>query len=204
MTDSVHAAVVEHPRSRVATIPNAISFARLLCVPVYVWLLFGREHRAAAAWLLGVLGMTDWVDGFLARRLDQVSDLGKKLDPVADRLALLVGIGSILWVGAAPLWVAALALAREAVVSAGVLLLTGMGARTMAVTRWGKSGTFLLYFAFPMWLGGTSTLSYAPFLATAAWFFAVPGLVASYYAAFQYLALGREALVTGRAARSPG
>ncbi|MFN0025587.1 MAG: CDP-alcohol phosphatidyltransferase family protein [Acidimicrobiales bacterium] len=204
MTDAAPAVVETDAPSRVATIPNAISFARLLCVPVYLWLLFGREHRAAAAWLLGVLGMTDWVDGFLARRLNQVSELGKKLDPVADRLALLVGIGSILWVGAAPWWVAALALAREAAVSVGVLVLTGMGARTMAVTWWGKTGTFLLYFAFPMWLGGTSTLSYAPFLAAAAWFFALPGLVASYYAAYQYVALGRTALATGRAARATG
>ncbi len=204
MADVAPNAVAADPPSRVVTIPNAISFARLLCVPVYLWLLFGREHRAAAAWLLGVLGMTDWVDGFLARRLNQVSELGKKLDPVADRLALLVGIGSILWVGAAPWWVAALALAREAAVSLLVLVLTGMGARDLAVTWWGKAGTFLLYFAFPMWLGGTSTLSYAPFLAAAAWFFALPGLVASYYAAYQYVSAGRRALTATRAVGSRG
>lgn len=202
MTDAVPRALSAVPSSRVVTVPNAISLARLLCVPVYLWLLFGREHRAAAAWLLGALGMTDWVDGFLARRLNQVSELGKKLDPVADRLALLVGIGSILWVGAAPWWVAVLALTREAAVSLGVLAMAGMGATDLAVTWWGKTGTFLLYFAFPMWLGGTSTLSYAPFLATAAWFFAMPGLVASYYAAYQYASVAREALREGRAGRA--
>lgn len=187
--------------ARVFTLPNVISFARLLCVPVYLYLLFGREHRAAAAWLLGVLGMTDWVDGFLARRLNQVSELGKALDPIADRLALVVGIGSILWLGAAPWWVAVLALGRELVVSVAVLVLGALGAKRFDVTWWGKTGTFLLYFAFPMWLGGTSTLSYAGFLDATAWFFALPGLLASYYAAFQYIGRSRRALAEGRAER---
>ena len=186
---------------RVYTVPNAISLLRLLCVPVYLVLLFGRENRAAAAWLLGVLGMTDWVDGYLARRLNQVSELGKALDPIADRLALVVGIGSIMWLGAAPLWVAALALAREVTVSVAVLILGAMGAKRLNVTWWGKTGTFLLYFAFPMWLGSTSTLSYAPMLGVLAWFFALPGLAAAYYAAFQYLGLSRRALAEGRAER---
>ena len=187
---------------RVLTVPNALSFARLLCVPVFLVLLFGRENRAAAAWLLGVLGMTDWVDGYIARRFDQVSELGKMLDPIADRLALVVGIGAILAVGAAPWWVAALALLREVAVSVAVLVLGAFGAKRMDVTWWGKAGTFLLYFAFPMWLGGTSTLSYAAFLDVAAWFFALPGLVAAYYSAYQYAAKGRAALATGRAARA--
>lgn len=186
---------------RVFTVPNVISFLRLLCVPVFVVLLFVRENRAAAAWLLAVLGMTDWVDGYLARRLGQVSELGKMLDPIADRLALVVGIGSILWVGAAPWWVAAAALAREVGVSLAVLVLGALGAKRLAVTWWGKTGTFLLYFAFPMWLGGTSTLSYAPVLELGAWFFALPGLAASYYAAWQYASASRGALAEGRAER---
>ena len=186
---------------RVLTVPNAISFARLLCVPVFVVLLFGRDNRAAAAWLLAVLGMTDWVDGFLARRLNQVSELGKMLDPIADRLALVVGISAILVVGAGPWWAGVAALAREVLVSVAVLVLGALGAKRLEVTWWGKTGTFLLYFAFPMWLGGTSTLSYAGFLNAAAWFFALPGLVAAYYAAFQYAGLGRQALAEGRAER---
>jgi cardiolipin synthase len=183
------------------TVPNAISFARLLCVPVYLVLLFGRDNRAAAAWILGVLGMTDWVDGYIARRFDQVSELGKLLDPFADRLTLLVGIGTILWLGAAPVWVAGAALAREAAVSLAGLVLGAMGARTVSVTWWGKTGTFLLYFAFPMWLGSTSTLSYAPLLGALAWGFALPGLAAAYYAAYQYVGIGRQSLADVRAAR---
>ena len=184
------------------TLPNLISLGRLLCVPVFLYLLFGRDNRAAAAWLLGILGMTDWVDGYLARRLNQVSEIGKVLDPVADRLALVVGIGAILSVGAAPWWVAVLALFREVVVSVSVLALGAFGAKRVDVTWWGKTGTFLLYFAFPMWLGGKSTLSYAPFLDATAWLFALPGLAAAYYSAFQYAPLGRVALVAGRAERA--
>src|SRR6476646_10481687 len=68
---------------RVLTIPNLITAGRLACIPIFVYLLFGRDNRAAAAWLLAVLGMTDWVDGWAARRLGQVSQLGKVLDPLA-------------------------------------------------------------------------------------------------------------------------
>lgn len=185
-------------RARVLTLPNVISLARLACVPLFVWLLFGRDHRAAAAWLLAVLGMTDWVDGYLARRLGQVSELGKVLDPVADRLALVVGISAILLDGSAPWWVAIAALAREVAVSLAGVVLGVLGARRIDVTRWGKAGTFLLYFAFPMWLGGESTLSYAPFLDATAWAFAIPGLVAGWYSVLQYVSLARLALVAGR------
>jgi cardiolipin synthase len=186
---------------RLWTVPNAVSFLRLLCVPLFVVLLFGRENRAAAAWLLAILGMTDWVDGFLARRLDQVSELGKILDPVADRLALIVGIGGILIDGSAPVWVAVAVLVRELAVALAGIGLGALGVRRIDVTWWGKVGTFLLYFAFPMWLAGESTLGYAPAMKAAAWVFAIPGLIASYYSAAQYVGLGRRALA---ARREPG
>ena len=86
----------------VLTVPNVISFVRLLCMPLFVYLLFGRDNRAGAAYLLAVLGATDWVDGYIARRFGQVSELGKILDPTADRLLLIVGIGSIAIDDAAP------------------------------------------------------------------------------------------------------
>jgi cardiolipin synthase len=187
---------------RIVTLPNLFSLGRLCCIPIFVYLLFGRDNRAAAAWLLGVLGMTDWVDGYMARRLGQVSELGKILDPVADRLLLLVGITSILVDGSAPLWFGVAVLAREAIVAGASLLLASLGARRIDVTWWGKAGTFAMMWAFPFWLGGKSTLSYAPVIDTAAWFFALPGLVASYYAAARYVPLARRALREGRAERA--
>jgi cardiolipin synthase len=185
----------------VVTLPNVLSVLRLCCIPVFVYLLFGRDNRAAAAWLLGVLGMTDWVDGQVARRFGQVSELGKVLDPVADRLLLLVGIACILIDGSAPLWFGLAVLAREVLVAVAGLVLAGLGARRIDVTWWGKVGTFLIMFAFPFWLGGKSTLSYAPFLDAAAWVFAIPGLAVSWYAASLYVPLARRALRDGRAQR---
>ena len=89
--------------------PNLISVGRLACIPVFLWLLFSVQDRWAAALLLGALGATDWIDGYIARRFDQVSELGKILDPTADRLMLLVGIFAIWIDGSVPTWVAWLA-----------------------------------------------------------------------------------------------
>jgi cardiolipin synthase len=186
---------------RALTVPNAVTVARLCCLPVFVYLLFGRHNRAAAAWLLGALGATDWVDGWVARRFGQVSELGKVLDPVADRLLLLVSVTCILLDRSAPLWFGVAVLAREVVVAGTTLVLAGLGARRIDVTRWGKAGTFAMMWAFPLWLAGHSTLSYAPLVAALGWCFALPGLLLSYYAAARYVPLARRALRQGRQAR---
>jgi cardiolipin synthase (CMP-forming) len=186
------------PPDRVLTVPNLITAARLACIPVFVYLLFGRDNRAAAAWLLGILGATDWVDGWVARRFGQVSRLGKVLDPLADRLLLIVGITCILIDGSAPLWFGIAVLAREALVAGTTLVLAAMGARRIDVTWFGKAGTFALMWAFPLFMGGASTLSYAPFVNLLAWCFAIPGLVLSYYSAVRYVPLARAALAEGR------
>lgn len=189
-------------RREILTWPNLVTLVRLLCIPLFVWLLFARENRAAAAWLLAALGSTDWVDGWLARRFDQVSEVGKVLDPTVDRLLFLVAVPSLLIDGSVPWVVAALVLAREALVAVVAVVLGALGARRIDVTREGKTGTFLLMFAFPMFLGAESTLSYAPLLGVLAWVFAIPGLVYSFVAAGQYLPKARLALAAGRAART--
>lgn len=187
---------------RVVTLPNVITLARLACLPVFVWLLFGRENRAAAAWLLGGLGMTDWLDGYLARHIGQTSDLGKVLDPVADRLLFFVGAGSILVDGSVPVWFAVLVLVREALVGGTTVVLALLGARRIDVMWAGKAGTFWLMFAFPLFLGSHSTLSYADLLGVLAWLTAVPGLALSLYAAARYVPHARRALVEGRQDRA--
>ena len=83
------------------TVPNAISVLRIACIPWFVWLLFAAEDRTAAALLLGALGATDWVDGWIARRFDQVSEVGKVLDPTADRLLLVVAAPAMIIDGSA-------------------------------------------------------------------------------------------------------
>lgn len=187
---------------RILTIPNAITMVRLLCLPVYLWLLFAQDNRAAAAALLAVLGATDWVDGYIARHFHQVSSVGKVLDPVADRLLFFVGVGAIIVDGAAPLWFCVAVLAREVVVALATLLLAAFGARRIDVTWFGKAGTFGLMFAFPLFLGGASTVAFAPTLEALAWVAGIPGLVLSYYAAVLYVPIGLRALREGRADRA--
>jgi cardiolipin synthase len=182
-------------RQQILTWPNLFTVARLLCIPVFVWLLFARENRAAAAWLLGILASTDWVDGYLARRLDQRTEFGALFDPTVDRLLFLVAVPSVLLDGSIPGWIAAAVLVREILVAAGALYLGARNVEPFAVTWEGKSGTFLLFFAVPAFLGANSTLSYAPVLEVLAWVAAVPGLSFSYYAAFgQYLPQARVSL----------
>ena len=188
------------PIDRIWTIPNVISFVRLLMIPVFLWLLFGRDNRAAAASLLGALGATDWVDGYIARHFNQTSTLGKILDPTADRLLLLVGIGAILVDGSVPVAVAVLALGREALVAITALVLAAMGARRIDVTWSGKAGTFGLMFAIPLFLASESTLGWRDTAEVLAWICAVPGLVFSYVAAAQYVPIARQALREGRVA----
>jgi cardiolipin synthase len=187
---------------RVLTLPNAVTVARLCLLPIFLWLLLARHERYAAAWVLAVMGATDWVDGYLARHLHQVSEVGKVLDPVADRLLLIGGVGAILWIGAVPPWVAVVALAREAVVAVATVTLAALGARRIDVTWYGKAGTFGLMVAFPLFLVGHSTASWRGPAEVAAWVAAVPGLTLGVYALALYIPLAHRALADGRRARA--
>jgi cardiolipin synthase (CMP-forming) len=181
------------------TVPNVITLARLLCLPVFLYLLFGRDNRAAAAWLLGGLGATDWVDGFLARRLGQVSEFGKMFDPTVDRLLFVVGITAIIVDESAPLWIAVAVLAREIAVGGTIALATLVYKMPrFDVTWWGKTATFLLMFAFPGFMLGNSDFPGAVGFEIAAWMFAIPGLVLSYYTAIAYIPLIRDGVTAGR------
>jgi cardiolipin synthase len=187
---------------RVVTLPNLVTLVRLACLPLFLWLLFGREEREAAAWLLGGLGVTDWIDGYLARRLGQTTELGKVLDPVADRLLFFVGAGGILIDGSVPTWFAVVVLVRELLVGGATLALAALGARRIDVTWAGKAGTFGLMFAFPLFLASHSEVSWAEYADEMAWFTGIPGLTLSLYAAARYVPLARQALSEGRANRA--
>jgi cardiolipin synthase len=179
----------------VLTLPNLISLVRLACVPVFLWLLFGRDDRLGAALLLAVLGTTDWVDGWIARRYHQVSTVGKILDPTADRVLLVVAVVAILVDGSVPAVVAWLAIARELTVSTGVLVLAALGARRIDVSWAGKCGTFGLMMAFPLFLiSRAPDFSLGDEARVLAWVCAVVGLSFSYWSAFGYVPQGRDAL----------
>jgi len=185
---------------RILTIPNVITMVRLLCLPVFLWLLLHDENRAAGAWFLGALGATDFVDGYIARHFHQTSKLGKVLDPVADRLLLFVGIGAILYDGTVPIWFAIVVLVREVLVTVATLVLAAMGAKRIDVTWYGKAGTLANMFAFPLFLGSHSTVSYSSVCGFLAWVAVGPGIALSYYALFLYIPIARKALREGRAA----
>jgi cardiolipin synthase len=200
-----HGAAPEDPGlDRIVTVPNAITLVRLACIPLFVWLLFGADRQIAAALLLGALGATDWVDGFVARRYHQVSTLGKVLDPVADRVLVATAVITITIHGAVPVWFGAATLAREVVVSMAVLLLASLGAKRIDVLWVGKAGTFALMFSYPAFLLGDGDARWQrPFLVLA-WVTGIIGLTLAWVAAGTYLPVARKALAAGRKARTEG
>jgi cardiolipin synthase (CMP-forming) len=183
---------------RILTVPNVITVVRLAMLPVFLWLLFAQEDRAKAAALLAFLGITDFLDGYIARHFNQVSDLGKVLDPVADRLLFFVGAGGILIDGSVPTWFAIAVLVREALVAGATLALAALGARRIEVTWFGKAGAFFLMIAFPLFLASESTVGWADLAETLAWIAGIPGLVLSWYSAALYVPMARQALDEGR------
>lgn len=198
MTESA----AEPPSDRLLTVPNIISIVRLLCVPVFLYLLFGRDNRVAAAVLLAVLGATDWVDGYIARRWDQVSEFGKILDPVADRVMLIVAIVAMVIDGSLPTIVAVLGLGRELLIAGATLILAALGARRIDVTWYGKAGTMGLMMALPLFLLGDSTISWADTALVLAWVCVIPGLALGLYSLVLYVPLAIEALREGREAQN--
>ena len=137
---------------RIWTIPNMISFVRLLGVPLFLYLLLGPGHEVAAVVVLAVGGTTDWVDGYVARRLGQVSRLGELLDPFADRLYILATLLAFTVREVVPWWLTAALLLRELVLGVALLVLRRHGHGPPPVHYVGKTGTFLLLAAFPVLL----------------------------------------------------
>jgi len=183
------------------TIPNLVTLIRLLLLPVFVWVLFGLPSRQAAAWMLGILGATDWVDGYLARRLGQTSEFGKKFDPTVDRLWFVVAIVAIVVNDSIPLWFAAAVLVREIAVGVAVVVATLVfGMERFDVTWLGKTATFLLMFSIPGFLMANSSAPFPEFWEFAAWAFGIPGLILSYYTAFAYIPKIRDGIRTGHQA----
>jgi cardiolipin synthase len=198
----------EEGLDRVLTIPNAFTALRLACIPVFVVLLVsgGHRHWEPAAFLLAAIGSTDWVDGQLARRLHQVSTVGKVLDPLADRLLLVVGVVSIIAVGAVPPWIAVVFVVREVFVAAGFLYVAARGGRRMDVQWVGKAGTFALMVALPLFLLGHAPVSWHEVPEGVAWAASVPAVAFGWYSAATYVRLARTVLAqvdAGAAHRSP-
>jgi cardiolipin synthase len=189
---------------RLLTVPNVITLLRLLCLPLFLYLLLGLDNRLAAGWLLAALGATDWVDGYLARRLGQVSEFGKKFDPTVDRLLFIVAIIAIIIDRAAPVWFCVAVLARELLVGGAVAIATVFfHVPRFDVIWWGKLGTALLLGAIPAFVVGSSGWRFDDLFWAVGWIVGVPGLVISWITAFVYLGKIRTGLAERRAAETP-
>ncbi|GAA0498082.1 CDP-diacylglycerol--glycerol-3-phosphate 3-phosphatidyltransferase [Paractinoplanes deccanensis] len=144
---------------RIWTIPNVISFIRLLGVPLFLYLLLGPHHDVAAVIVIAIGGTTDWVDGYVARRMNSVSRLGTLLDPFADRLYILATLIGFTIRGVVPYWLTGALLLREVVLGIALLVLRRHGYGPPPVHYLGKTGTFVLLFAFPVILLGRAVPS---------------------------------------------
>jgi cardiolipin synthase (CMP-forming) len=172
---------------RVLTIPNLISLLRIALIPAFVVLIVDPDTRRAGLVLFVVVVATDWIDGALARATGQVSDLGKVLDPVADRLAIAAGLIALVVVDAFPLWAALLILVRDvAVLSAGLVLLAKRRAR-IEVRYLGKVATFALMTAIACIAWGSLGYPLAPAALACGWAFYAVGIVEYYVATVLYV-----------------
>lgn len=182
--------------SRVLTVPNAISLVRLLLVPVFAVLIVTHQDAAALV-VLAVSGVTDWLDGVLARRLGQVSRLGQMLDPLADRLFIFVTLLGLAWREIVPLWLVAAVVARDLLLVFTVPVLARLGYGTLNVSQVGKVATFALLYAFPLLLlaevpGAVGTVAHV-----VGWAFTGWGVALYWLAGLQYVAQVRRLAVAG-------
>jgi len=176
----------------ILTVPNLFTLARLFCIPVFLWLVHSQDRPYAAAVLLAVLGATDWVDGYLARLLRQQSKFGRVFDPTVDRLLFLVALISMLVIGAAPAWFLIAVFLREALVAVAALYLGARGVRTVKVSWWGKTATFGLLFALPLFLAAAAEPAGEEIYRALAWIMGIPSLALSWVSAVGYLPLLRK------------
>ncbi|WP_226921222.1 CDP-alcohol phosphatidyltransferase family protein [Georgenia subflava] len=171
---------------RVWTVPNMISFLRLLLVPVFGVLIF-TERDTAALVVLVVAGVTDWLDGVVARIFDQTSRLGQLLDPAADRLYIFVTIIALAWRDLVPWWLVALVVLRDVVLACLMPILTRHGYGPLPVHLAGKAGTFALMYAFPLLLLANVPGLVGSLAWTFGWASALWGVGLYWFAAFLYV-----------------
>jgi cardiolipin synthase len=177
---------------RVLTIPNAISAARLAGVPVFLWLVLGPRTATADYWAVALLiaaGVSDWLDGKIARALNQSSRLGQVLDPAADRLYIAATIVALAVRGIIPWWLVALLGLRELIVGGALAVLKRrVGFGTLQVSLVGKTATLCLLYAFPLLFLGDHPGWGGTLARVIGWAFAVWGTVLYWWAAMLYLA----------------
>ena len=182
--------------NRVLTVPNLLSAVRLAGVPLFLWLVLGPEADGWALVLLMVSGITDFLDGWLARRLNQTSVVGQILDPVADRLYILAVVVGLALRDVIPWWAAALLPLRDLLMWGLVPLLRTRGYSALPVHFLGKAATFNLLYAFPLLLLGDGEGIVATLATVFGWAFAIWGIGLYWWAGILYAWQVRRLLAT--------
>jgi cardiolipin synthase len=172
---------------RILTIPNALSVLRLLGVPLFLWLLLGPHADGWAVLVIGVSGFTDWLDGVLARRLNQLSRFGAMLDPAADRLYILATLVGLVLRHIIPLWLVIVIVGRDVILAVALAVLRRHGYGPPQVHYLGKAATFCLLYAFPLLLLGAHDWSVSDVARPTAWGFTIWGTALYLYAGVVYL-----------------
>ena len=170
----------------VVNIPNLLSFLRIALVPVFLWFLLD-EFFLAAIVVLAVAGLTDFLDGYFARKLNQTTKLGKMLDPVADRLYIFATLLALSATGYVPWWLAGLVILRDVLMLVSLPVLASVGYRSLPVHYLGKASTFALLYSFPLLLMGKIFTEAAFIITPIAWAFALWGVALYWWSGFVYL-----------------
>ncbi len=172
---------------RILTVPNAISVARLAGVPVFLWLVLGPQADGWAVGLLVLAGLSDWLDGTIARAWNQQSRLGQVLDPAADRLYIAATLIALAIRAIIPWWLVALLVGRELVLGVALLVLRRHGYGPLQVSLVGKAATLCLLYAFPLLFLGAHPGTPALIARITGWAFAIWGSALYWWAAVLYL-----------------
>jgi cardiolipin synthase len=196
------AEVQPHQQDRVITIPNMISVARLAGVPVFLWLVLGLRTQAGDWWALGLLaaaGLSDWLDGKIARAMNQQSRIGEQLDPAADRLYIVSTVIALAIRGIIGWWLVAALAVRELTLGVVLLVLRRRGYGPLHVSFVGKAATLCLLYAFPLLFVGSHPTSYATVARVFGWAFALWGTALYWWAAVLYVRQARALLARDNA-----
>ncbi len=189
--------------TRVLTVPNAISLVRLLLVPVFTVLLVHERDGWALA-VLAISGASDWLDGVIARRWNQVSRLGQLLDPAADRAFILVTIVTLAWRDVVPWWLVVALVLRDVLLGIVQLAVARSGRPPLPVHLAGKAGTFALLYAFPLLLLGHWHGPVATVATVLGWAFAIWGVGLYWFSGVLYAGQAYRLLARPRAATGEG
>jgi cardiolipin synthase len=173
-------------KGEVLNIPNFLSILRIALVPVFLWFLL-EEMFVSAITVLAIAGLTDFLDGYLARKLNQTTKLGKMLDPVADRLYIFATLLALSATGYVPWWLAGLVILRDVLMLISLPVLASVGHRSLPVHYLGKASTFALLYAFPLLLMGKIFTEAAFIITPLAWAFALWGVALYWWSGFVYL-----------------